>query len=50
MERLDEFIIEDKKEARIVTKQDFIKLKLEEKKLMEGRFEKDNIFLEWLNN
>ena len=46
MEKLDEFIIEDKKETKTVSKQDFIKLQLAEKMLIGGCFGKDNIFLE----
>ena len=45
MEKLDEFIIEDKKKTKMMSKQDLIKLQLAEKMLIEG-FGKDNIFLD----
>ncbi len=46
MEKLDEFVIEDKKETEMVSKQGLIELQLAETMLIEGCFENDNIFLE----
>ena len=46
MEKSDDFIIEDKKKTKIISKQDLIKLQLAEKMLIEDCFGKDNIFLE----
>ena len=46
MEKLDELIIEDKKETKMVSKQDLIKLQLAKKMLIGDCFGKDNIFLE----
>ena len=46
MEKSDEFIIEDKKETKMVLKQNLIKLQLAEKMLIEDCSIKDNIFLE----
>lgn len=46
MEKSDEFIIEDKKETKMVSKQELIKLQLTEKMLREDCFGKENIFLE----
>ncbi|MCB2296042.1 hypothetical protein LGK95_21570 [Clostridium algoriphilum] len=45
MEKSDDFIVEDKKKTKMISKQNLIKLQLAEKMLIEG-FAKDNIFLE----